>query len=60
MNEIFNACVDLLHYLGNIIGLTYKEINVWIFVIIEPLIFIIMSGWIIYLRKKIKKITNTS
>ncbi len=55
MDEIFNTCVDLLHYWGDIIGLTYKEINVWIFVIIQPLIFIVMSIWIIYLRKKIKK-----
>ena len=55
MDEIFNTCVDLLHYWGDIIGLTYKEINVWIFVIIQPLVFIIMSGWIIYLRNKIKK-----
>jgi len=55
MDEIFNTCVDLLYYWGDIIGLTYKEINVWIFVIIQPLIFIVMSGWIIYLKKKIKK-----
>ena len=55
MDEIFNTCVDLLYYWGDIIGLSYKEINVWIFVIIQPLIFIIMLSWIIYLRKKIKK-----
>jgi len=52
MNEIFNACVELLYYLANTIGLTYKEINVWIFVIIQPIIFIIMLLWIIYLKKK--------
>jgi hypothetical protein len=57
MNEIFDACVDLLHYLGNIVGLTYKEINVWIFVIIEPIIFIIMLFRIIHLRKKIKQLS---
>ncbi len=54
MNEIFDACVELLHYWGDIVGLTYKEINVWIFVIIEPIIFIVMLVWIIRLRKKIK------
>ena len=54
MNDIFDACVELLHYWGDIVGLTYKEINVWIFVIIEPIIFIIMLVWIIRLRKKIK------
>ena len=62
MNEIFDACVELLHYWGDIVGLTYKEINVWIFVIIEPIIFIVMLVWIIRLRKKInllKKINNS-
>ena len=27
MDEIFNYCVELLHYWGDIVGLTYKEIN---------------------------------
>ena len=58
MNDIFDACVELLHYWGYIVGLTYKEINVWIFVIIEPIIFIIMLVWIIRLRKKIKLLSN--
>ena len=58
MNEIFDFCVELLHYWGDIVGLTYKEINVWIFVIIEPIIFIIMLVCIIHLRKKIKILRN--
>ena len=54
MNEVFDTCVDLLHNWGGLIGLTYKEINVWIFVIIEPIIFIYLFGRIIYLKKKIR------
>jgi len=60
MNEIFDACVELLHYWGDFVGLTYKEINVWIFVVIEPIIFIIMLVWVIRLRKKIKQLSNNS
>ncbi len=60
MDEIFNYCVELLYYWGDIVGLTYKEINVWIFVIIEPIIFIIMLVWIIRLRKKIKLLSNNT
>ncbi len=60
MDEIFDACVELLVWLGNILGLSYNEINVWIFVIIEPIIFIIMLVWIIDLRKKIKILRNSS
>jgi len=60
MDEIFNYCVELLYYWGDIVGLSYKEINVWIFVIIEPIIFIIMLVWIIRLRKKIKQKKETN
>ena len=60
MNEIFDVCVELLHYWGDIVGLTYKETNVWIFVIIVPIIFIIMLVWIIRLRKKIKLLSNNN
>jgi len=60
MDEIFDACVELLVWLGNILGLSYNEINVWIFVIIEPIIFIIMLVWIIHLRKKIKILRNNT
>lgn len=42
MNYIFDKCVDLLLWLGPVFNLTYKEINVLIFVIIEPAIFMIM------------------
>jgi hypothetical protein len=56
MNEIFDACVDLLHNWAGLTGLTYKEINVWIFVIIEPIIFIYLFGRINYLKKKIRRL----
>ncbi len=54
MNEMFDYCFEILHYWGDIVGLTYKEINFLIFVIIEPIIFIIMLVWIIRFRNKIK------
>ncbi|NVJ85831.1 MAG: hypothetical protein HWE15_05965 [Algoriphagus sp.] len=53
MNQIFDWCVDFLYWLSDILGMTYKEINVWIFVIIWPLIFIIQWIYIAYLKKKI-------
>ena len=56
MNEIFDYCVYILHYWGDIVGLSYKEINVWVFVIIEPIVFIYMLGLIIYLKKKIRRL----
>ena len=55
-DEIFNWCAELLWWLAPIIGLTYKELNVWIFVIIEPIVFFIMLGIIIKLRRDVKRL----
>ena len=35
---IFNYCVKLLYELAEVIGITYEEINVWLFVILLPLL----------------------
>ena len=38
MDTIFDWCVDVLVYWAGILGITYKEINVWVFVIIWPIV----------------------
>jgi hypothetical protein len=38
MDVVFDVCVQILLVLAGWTGLTYKEINVWIFVILWPLI----------------------
>ena len=58
MDNLFDACVEFLRWLGDMVGLSYKEINIWIFVIIEPLIFILLLFWILRLRNKLKKYNN--
>ena len=58
INKLFDLCVDLLIWLGDKLGISYEAINIWIFVIIEPIIFIIMLVLIIRYRLKIKKLTN--
>lgn len=42
INDIFYNCVDILRDLAAYLGTTYEAVNVWIFVIIEPVIFLIM------------------
>jgi hypothetical protein len=37
MDAIFDWCVELLVYFAGVFGITYKEINVWVFVIIWPI-----------------------
>lgn len=58
MDNLFDDCVKFLQWLGPVFGLSYKEVNVWIFVIIEPLIFILLLFWILRLRNKLKKYNN--
>ena len=55
---IFGWCVDLLVKWAEALGLTYNEINIWLFVIIEPLIFLIMLFIILNQRMKIKELMN--
>lgn len=42
MDKLFWFCVDLIYRISNITGLTYEEVNIWLFVIIHPLISIIL------------------
>ena len=50
---IFNFCVRLLYDIGSILGISYEEINVWIFLVIWPFLSLIMFGEIIRLRLKL-------
>jgi hypothetical protein len=56
MDALFNWCVDFLSWLADIVGMTYNEINIWIFVIIEPAVFLLMLWVIIRQRKIIRKV----
>jgi hypothetical protein len=47
MNKTFKWCVELLEKWAARLNMTYEEINIWIFVIIEPIIFQLMV-WIIF------------
>ena len=53
IDYIFNFCVRLLYDVGSHIGITYEEINVWLFVVIWPLLSLIMFAEIVRLRLKI-------
>ena len=55
----FNFCVRLLYDIGNLLGITYEEINVWLFVVIWPILSMIMFAEIIRLRLIISFINNS-
>ena len=55
MNDIFYLCVKLLEDLASIFGITYEEINVIIFCILGPLVFLTQWVYIVRLRKRLSK-----
>ena len=54
MDRIFDWCVNVLVYSAGILGITYKEINVWVFVIIWPILTIMLTVIIIRQRQIIR------
>ena len=52
IDETFNFCVRLLYDLGSLLGITYEEINVWLFVVIWPLLSLVLFAEVIRLRLK--------
>lgn len=40
MNELFYNCVELLRTAAKLVNMSYEEINIWLFVIIMPLLII--------------------
>ena len=65
IDQTFDFCVQLLIDVAHIFGITYEEINVWIFCVIWPILSLIMFVEIIRLKSIIKldikdKIKNNS
>jgi hypothetical protein len=56
---IYDFSVDGLFYLSHITGFTYREINVIIFCIAEPFLYLILSAIILMQYNKIKSLKQT-
>ena len=52
IDKTFDFCVKLLIDIANFMGFTYEEINVWLFVVIWPLLSLVLFAEIIRLRIK--------
>ena len=58
IDQIFDWCVQVLIYWAGIFGITYKEINVWVFVIIWPILTIVLTVIIIKQQQRIRQLTK--
>ena len=46
---VFNWCVRLLYDWATFFGITYEEINIWVFIVIWPLVSLLMTVMIVRL-----------
>jgi uncharacterized membrane protein YjdF len=60
IDYLFKLCVVLLVDLANLLGMSYEELNVWLFMIIVPIILLGQAMWIIILRYQLSKARNAS
>ncbi len=60
MDQIFDWCVQVLLYWAGVLGITYKEINVWVFVILWPILTIIMGIIIFWQRRIIRQLSSVN
>ena len=58
MDQIFDWCVRVLVYWAGMLGITYKEINVWVFVIIWPILTVLLIGVIVMQQKRIRQLSK--
>ena len=56
MKELFDLCVQILIWIADIFNTSYEEVNIWIFVIFQPILFMFMLYIIIKQRRKIKQL----
>lgn len=53
---VFDLCVQVLLYLAELFGTTYKAINVWIFVILWPLATLALIGLLIWQQVRLRRL----
>jgi uncharacterized protein (DUF983 family) len=59
MDVIFDWCVAVLVYFADVFGITYKEINVWVFVIIWPIVTLALIALVIIQQVRIRRLQKT-
>ena len=55
IDAIFRYCVVLLVNMAKVIGISYEALNIWVFIIVQPLIILLLFIWVIQLRRKLKR-----
>ena len=56
IDRIFEWCVNVLVYWAGVLGITYKAINVWVFVIIWPIFTLLLVIWLLVQQARIRRL----
>lgn len=56
VDAVFNACVVFLLTLARMLGMTYEAVNVWIFCVIEPIVFFALVGFAFCQAREIQRL----
>ena len=54
----FDWCVKFLYIVADLLGITYEEVNIWLFVIIGPLFLLISIYLNYFFYKKTKRLNK--
>ena len=58
VNITYDVCVEILVELAHYTGFTYREVNVILFCIVLPLVFVLMGMITLYQRYRIYKLSK--
>ena len=58
IETIFDQCVYLLVFFADQLGMTYKEINVWIFVFVWPVFTFTLMGLVVLQQLRIRSLVR--
>ena len=56
VDAIFDFCVLVLLFLANLFGMTYKAVNVWIFVVVWPVLTLALIAVVVWQRLEIRRL----
>lgn len=54
VDNVFDFCVIILVRMAEMLDISYEEINIWLFVVIQPAITILLFFELLRLRRKLK------
>lgn len=56
MDSLFNWCCSCIDFYAHKLGCTYEELNIYLFVIVEPVLILLLLGLLIYKSKQYSRL----